>query len=62
MASEEPRGSREAKEKAKQELDEALQSGETPAPGAAADGDGNKKGMLTSVREQKEQRDREMEK
>ena len=49
-------------EKAKQELDEALQSGETPAPGAAADGDGNKKGMLTSVREQKEQRDREMEK
>ena len=48
-------------ERAKQELDEALQRGETPPP-AAENGSGEKKGMLTSVREQKEQRDREMEK
>lgn len=51
-----------AEEQAKQELDEALQNGETPPPSAAGNGGREKKGMLTSVREQKEQRDREMEK
>lgn len=49
-------------EHAKQVLDEALQNGETPPPGAADNGGGKKKGMLTNVREQKEQRDREMNK
>lgn len=48
-----------AEEQEKQALDEALQRGETPP---SADEEGQKKGMLTSVREQKEQRDREMEK
>lgn len=48
--------------KAKRAAYEALQRGETPPAPPAEESDGEKKGMISNVREQKEQRDQEMNK